>query len=81
MRLYQTIGPAMSLYELDQAAGGTGRVIQASDPHLLLLSYDYPSRSVRVSLSRDDVTSGDYRVQDVSLYEGHTLLQRQTASE
>ena len=74
--LYQAIGLAMSLYDLDQAAGGTGRVIRGTDPHFLLLSYDYPTQSVRVSLNRTDVTSGDYRVQAVALYHGKTLLQR-----
>ena len=81
VRLYRTIGPAMSLYDLDEAAGGTGRVIRVSDPHMLLLSYDYPDQSVRVSLSRLDVTGGDYQVQAVSLYQGNTLLERHAAME
>ncbi len=74
--LYKTIDLAMSLYQLDRAAGGTGRVIPCPDPHTLLLSYDYPPRSVRVSLSRTDLSGGDYQVQTVALYRGKTLLQR-----
>lgn len=75
-QLYKTIDLTMSLYQLDRAAGGTGRVIPCPDPHTLLLSYDYPPRSVRVSLSRTDLSGGDYQVQMVALYHGKTLLQR-----
>ena len=75
-RLYGAIGISMSLYELAEAAGGTGRVVRGSDPHTLLLSYDYPTQSVHVALSRDDVSSDNYRVRSVALYQGRTLLQR-----
>ena len=71
----------MSLYDLDKAAGGMGRVVRASDPHVLLLSYDYPHQSVHVSLSRSDLTSGDYQVQAVSLYQGNVLLQRHAGAD
>ncbi len=81
VHLYQAINPAMSLYDLDKAAGGMGRIIRNSDPHTLLLSYDYPHQSVHVSLSRTDLASGDYQVQAVSLYQGKTLLQRHAGSE
>ena len=76
VRLFQTIGPMMSLYDLDKAAGGTGRVIRASDPHLLVIFYDYPHHSVHVFLSRTDLAGGDYQVQAVALYRGKTLVQR-----
>ncbi len=75
-RLYAAVGISMSLYDLDQAAGGTGRVIHGSDLHTLLLSYDYADQSVQVALDRTDVTSDDYRVRSVALYQGRTLLQR-----
>ena len=81
LRLYQAIKPAMSLYDLDKTAGGMGRIVRASDPHLLLLSYDYPPQSVHVSLSRTDLASGDYQVQAVSLYQGKTLLESHTGAE
>ena len=71
----------MSLYDLDKTAGGMGRVIRASDPHLLMLSYDYPHQSVHVSLSRTDLAGTDYQVQAVSLYQGRTLLERHAAIE
>ena len=74
-RLYGAIGISMSLYELAEAAGGTGRVVRGSDPHMLLLSYDYPNQSVHVALGRDDVSSDNYRVRSVALYQGRTLLQ------
>ena len=79
--LYQAIKPMMSLYDLDKAAGGMGRVVRASAPHVLLLSYDYPHQSVHVSLSRSDLTSGDYQVQAVSLYQGNVLLQRHAGAD
>ncbi len=81
LHLYQAIKPAMSLYDLDKAAGGMGRVVRASNPHVLLLSYDYPHQSVHVSLSRTDLASGDYQVQAVSLYQGKVLLQRHVGAE
>ncbi len=81
LRLYQTIKPAMSLYDLDKAAGGMGRVVRASDPHVLLLSYDYPHQRIYVSLSRTDLASADYQVQAVSLYQGKVLLQRHAGTE
>lgn len=74
--LYERIGISMSLYDVDQAAGGMGRVAHSSDPHVLLLSYDYPDQSVRVSLFRGDLTGDDYRVQAVALYHGNVLLHR-----
>ena len=74
--LYERIGISMSLYDVDQAAGGMGRLARSSDPHLLLLSYDYPDQSVRVSLYRGDLAGDDYRVQAVALYHGNTLLHR-----
>ncbi len=78
--LYSQITLSMSLYEVDQKAGGLGRVIHTSDPHTLLLSYDYSEQSVRVSLYRMDPVSDDYRVQAVALYRGRQLLHR-TAGE
>jgi len=74
--LYERIGISMSLYDLDQAAGGMGRIIHSDSPHALLLSYDFPDQSVRVSLYRSDITSDDYRVEAVALYHGNTLLHR-----
>ena len=74
--LYERIGVSMSLYDLDQAAGGMGRIIHTNNPHALLLSYDFPDQSVRVSLYRSDITSDDYRVDAVALYHGTTLMQR-----
>jgi hypothetical protein len=74
--LYERIVVSMSLYDLDQAAGGMGRIIHTNNPHALLLSYDFPDQSVRVSLYRSDITSDDYRVDAVALYHGATLLQR-----
>lgn len=76
--LYERIEISMSLYDVDQAAGGMGRLARSSDPHILLLSYDYPDQSVRVSLFRSDLTGTDYRVQAVALYHGNTLLHRHT---
>ncbi len=72
--LYDQITLSMSLYDLDQTAGGLGRVMHSSDPHTLLLSYDYPEQSVRVSLYRTDLASDDYRIQAVALYRGRQLL-------
>ncbi len=74
--LYERLEMAMSLYDVDQAAGGMGRLIRSPDAHVLLLSYDYPDQSVRVSLYRGDLTGDDYRVQAVALYRGKTLLHR-----
>ena len=74
--LYERITISMSLYDLDQAAGGTGRVVRSKDPHALLLSYDFLDQSVRVSLYRSDLMGDDYRVQAVALYHGNTLLHR-----
>lgn len=74
--LYGQITLSMSLYDLQQLAGGLGRVIRPSDPHTLMLSYDYPEQSVRVSLYRVDPASDDYRVQAVALYRGRQLLNR-----
>ncbi|MGI4791372.1 MAG: hypothetical protein ACRYFS_21295 [Janthinobacterium lividum] len=78
LHLYNRIGMAMSLYDLDQAAGGTGRVIHRPDPSTLLLSYDYPKQRVQVFLVRTDMTGTDYRVQAVALYQGKTLLFKHT---
>ena len=78
---YERIGIAMSLYDVDQAAGGMGRLAHSSDPHVLLLSYDFPDQSVRVSLFRNDLTGDDYRVQAVALYHGNTLLHRHADDE
>ena len=75
-RLYKAIGISMSLYDVAEAAGGTGRVVRGSDPYTLLLAYDYPTQSVHVALGRDDVSSDNYRVLSVELYRGRTLLQR-----
>lgn len=75
-RLYGAIGISMSLYDVAEAAGGTGRVVRGNDPHTLLLAYDYPTQTVHVALSRDDVASDNYRVRSVELYRGRTLLQR-----
>ena len=74
--LYERIAISMSLYDLDQAAGGMGRVVRSTNSHLLLLSYDFSDQSVRVSLYRSDLMGDDYRVQAVALYHGHTLLHR-----
>ena len=74
--LYEKIEMAMSLYDVDQAAGGMGRSLHSSDPHVLLLSYGYPDQSVRVSLYRGDLTGDDYRVQAVAIYRGKVLLRR-----
>ena len=74
--LYERLGLSMSLYDLDQAAGGMGRIVHSNDPHALLLSYDFSDQSVRVSLYRSDITSDDYRVEAVGLYHGNTLLHR-----
>lgn len=74
--LYDQVALSMSLFDLDQVAGGLGRVIRSPDPHTLLLSYDYPEQSVRVSLYRVDSSSDDYRVQAVALYRGRQLLHR-----
>ena len=79
--LYSAIWPAMSLYDVEQAAGGTGRVVRSGGPLTLLLSYDFPPRSVEVSLIRTDSSSGDYRVQSVALYRGKTLLQHRVGQE
>jgi hypothetical protein len=76
--LYERIEISMSLYDVDQAAGGMGRLARSSDPHLLLLSYDYPDQNVRVSLFRGDLSGDDYRVQAVALYHGNVLLHRHT---
>ena len=76
LHFYQAIKPAMSLYDLDKAAGATGRVMRGSDPHLLLLYYNYPHQSVRVLLSRPDLADGDYQVQAVSLYRDGVLVER-----
>lgn len=65
----------MPLSDVEQTAGGLGRVSRSSTPHVLLLSYDYPGQSVRVSLSRRNV-SAEYRVRSVSLYQGNVLLRR-----
>ena len=75
-RLYRAIGISMSLYDVAEAAGSTGRVVRGSDPHMLLLAYDYPTQTVHVALGRDDVSSDNYRVRSVELYRGRTLLQR-----
>ena len=80
-RLYGAIAPTMSLYDVEQAAGGAGRVIRSGDSHLLLLSYEFPPQSVQVSLDRADDTSGDYQVHSVELYRGRTLLRRHTEQE
>ncbi len=79
--LYSQITLSMSLYDVDQAAGGLGRVIRTSDPHTLLLSYDYQEQSVRVSLYRIDPASDDYRVQAVALYHGRQLLHRTSGDQ
>lgn len=72
--LYGQITLSMPLYDLQQVAGGLGRVIRSKDPHTLMLSYDFPEQSVRVSLYRVDPASDDYRVQAVALYHGRQLL-------
>ena len=79
--LYQSVGMSMSLYDLDQTAGRTGRVIPGTDPHTLLLAYDYPHRSVHVSLNRTDTSIDDYRVQAVALYQGKALLRQRADRE
>ena len=76
--LYERLETAMSLYDVDQAAGGMGRLAHSPDPHILLLSYDYPDQSVHISLYRSDLTGDDYRVQAVALYRGNVLLHRHT---
>lgn len=80
-RLYGAIGTAMSLYDVEHAAGGAGRVIRRGDPTLLVLCYDFSYQSVLVSLSRSDVSSDDYRVRSVALYQGKTLLQHRAEQE
>ena len=80
-RLYGAIGPGMSLYDVEQAAGGAGRVIRSRDPYMLLLFYDLAHQSVLVSLNRSDVSSGDYRVRSVALYQGKTLLRHRAEQE
>ncbi len=80
-RLYRSVGTAMSLYDVEQAAGGAGHVIRTADPYMLRLSYDFSYQSVQVSLSRTDVSSGDYRVRSVALYQGKTLLQHRMEQE
>lgn len=79
--LYDRITLSMSLYDLDQTAGSLGRITRSSDTHTLLLSYDFPDQSVRVSLYRSDPTVDDYRVQAVALYHGNTLLHRHADDE
>lgn len=74
--LYERIMISMTRYELSQTASGLGRLIRSSNPHLMLLSYDFPTESVRVSLYRPDLRTEDFRVQAVALYHGNTLLQR-----
>lgn len=74
--LYGAIQLSMSLYDLAQAAGSTGQVRRNNDPHILLLAYDYPVQSVHVMLTRTDVTSDNYQVRSVALYQGRTLLCR-----
>lgn len=80
-RLYGAIGPTMSLYDVEQAAGGAGRVIRSRDSHMLLLSYEFPPQSVRISFNRADDTSGNYQVRSVGLYRGRTLLRRHAEQE
>lgn len=80
-KLYGAVATGMSLYDVEQAAGGTGRVIHGSDPYVLRLWYDFSYRSVLVSLNRADTASGDYRVRSVALYEGKLLIQRRTEQE
>lgn len=79
--LYKGLRLAMSLYDVDQAAGGMGRVLRVPDPHTLILSYDYSDQRVQVLLDRADVSSNDYEVQAVALYRGRTLLQRHAGEE
>lgn len=74
--LYDQVTLSMSLYDLDQTAGSLGRVLHSSDPHTLLLSYDYAEQSVHVSLYRVNAATDDYRVQAVALYRGRQLLHR-----
>lgn len=80
-RLYSAIGPGMSLYDVEQAAGGAGRVIRSRDPDVLLLFYDLAHQGVLVSLNRADVSSGDYRVRSVALYQGKTLVHQRAEQE
>lgn len=80
-RLYGAIGPGMSLYDVEQAAGGAGRVIRSRNPYVLLLFYDLAHQGVLVSLNRGDVSSGDYRVRSVALYQGRTLVQHRAEQE
>lgn len=79
--LFGKISPAMSLYDVEQAAGGSGRVLRSGNPLTLLLFYDFPPQSVRVSLIRSDLSSANYRVQSVALYRGKTLLQHRMDQE
>ena len=81
LHLYQAVKPAMSLYDLDKAAGGMGHVVRVSDPHALLLFYEYPPQSVHVLLSRTDLAGADYQVQAVALWQGKVLLQRRAGTE
>ena len=71
----------MSLYDLDKAAGGMGRVVPTRDPHVLLLFYQYPPQTVHVLLARTDLAGADYQVQAVALYQGKVLLQRRSGTE
>lgn len=80
-RLYGAIGTGMSLYDVEQAAGGAGRVIRSRDPYVLLMFYDLGHQGVLVSLDRADVSSGDYSVRSVALYQGKTLLQLRSEQE
>ena len=74
--LYDHVLISMSLYDVDQTAGGLGRVIRTPDPYTLLLSYDFPGQTVHVLLHRPDLVGNDYTVQAVALYHGDTLIQR-----
>ena len=76
--LYDRVQISMSLYDLDETAGGMGRVIHTRDPHVLLLTYAFPGQTVHVLMTRSDLSSSDYRVEAVALYHGRTLVQRHT---
>lgn len=79
--LYDRVQLSMSLYDVDQTAGGMGRVIHTADPDVLLLSYDFPDQTVHVLLRRAESGGNDFRVQAVALYRGGVLTQRHAVEE
>ena len=88
--LYGRLRPDMSLYDVDQAAGGMGRVIRSAEPQTLRLAYDFPEApgagrgglpSVQLLLRRagsSGAGAGEFRVQWVALYHGSVRVQRRT---